>query len=176
MRMSEQQIADAVAKLKRTDAYLAAERDLDFWAVMLIGPAQRIPRHFGDNQGVRDVKIAATSDPKAYLKHVNNANGVHTRKILAITWTLSGRHATRLKRRLDVMLRGDDDKNRLLQGWRDLEDDPEIVWPILLSQAVAEISEREEIEVFGEDERVERIMRHAGRVFPKAQPHLRRVK
>lgn len=171
--ISEDEIAAGVAKLKRTDAYRQAEKELDFWSVMLIGPAQRVPRHFGDNQGVRDVRVVATSDPKAYLKRCNVEHGVWPRKILAITWTLSGRHAARLKDKLDGMLLGEADKNRLLQGWRDLEDDVDIVWPILLRQAVSEINEREHIEVFGEDEKVERIMRHAGR---RAPPTLRRVK
>lgn len=155
------QITDAVARLTRSTAYRDAEKSLDFWAVVMFGPTQRVPRRFGDNEGAWPVRVGITQDPTDYAARIDlDAGGLHEHVALAHVWTQSRRHAIRVKARLDELLLGATGSNRLRHAWRDICD-PDIDWPILLSQALAD-HHSERIEVFGDEERITRIL-HAAR-------------
>jgi hypothetical protein len=164
----DEQLTAAIEKLKRSHKFKAAEKRLDYWAVMLIGPEERVPRRFGDNAGVFDVRVAASSDPEGYLRRHQIEHGVHRRQIVALVWTESAAHAKRLKDKLDELLAGT--AAGLLGNWRDIDGDPDVTWQILLAQALREIEARgETIEVFGEQERLARVAQEAGRLVPGRQ-------
>lgn len=165
MSTLDDQLTAAIEKLKRSHAFKQAEKRLDYWAVMLLGPMERVPRRFGDNAGVFDVRVAASSDPEGYLRRHQIEHGVHKRQIVALVWTESAAHAKRLKDKLDSLLTGTTEG--LLGNWRDIEGDPDVTWQILLAQALREIEERgETIEVFGEAERLARVAEAANRRLP----------
>lgn len=159
MAATVEQITKAVRDITRTRSFLEAEKRLDFWAVVLLGPDRRIPRHFGDNQGSWPVRVGTTRDPKAYAERVDyEAGHTHSYVPLDWAWTLSHRHALRLKARLDELLLGTDERNRLRHAWRDITD-PAVDWPILLADAISQWPE--EIEVFDDQSKMMRTLHEA---------------
>lgn len=157
MRPTELQITDAVRKLTSSVAYREAEKRLDFWAVVLLGPTHRVPRTWSDNEGVWPARVGVTQDPDAYAARVDlEAGGVHQHVALAHVWTASRAHANRLKARLDELLLGTNEAGRLRHAWRNISD-PEIDWPILLGEALRGA----QIDVFDDDERMRRTLREA---------------
>jgi len=160
MSARQDQIDIAIKRLKSSDAFKAAERKLDFWAVVLVGTLGRVPKGFGDNRGWWPGRVGITRDPDEYTRRMD-LEQVHEHASLEIVWTESHRHALRLKARLDVLLLGESEINRIRHGWRDLED-PDITWPILLGQALDEIREGgEAVEVFSEQMRLQKILNEA---------------
>lgn len=161
MRPTVDEITTAVRDFTRSRSYREAEKRLDFWAVVLLGPERRIPRHFGDNEGAWPVRVGTTRDPKAYAERADYEAGHTVAYVpLAWVWTLSQRHALRLKARLDELLLGSAEEHRMRHAWRDIND-PEVDWPVLLEDAVSQWPE--EIEVFGDESKVMRTMREARR-------------
>jgi hypothetical protein len=77
----------------------------------------------------------------------------------AFVWTETEAHAKRLKAEPDKLLLGTNEANHALRhGWRDCDVEPEVLWPILLSEALQEIGKRgERIDFFDEEERQRRI-------------------
>lgn len=156
-----EQITKAVRDITRTRSFLDAEKRLDFWAVVLCGTAERVPRYFGDNEGHHPVSVGTTQNPKAYARNVDNVAG-HTYAHVPIdwVWTLSQSHALRLQQRLDEMLLGAENRHRLRGRWRDLEE-PKRDWPILLADAISQWPE--EIEVFDDQAKMMRTLHEARR-------------
>ena len=151
---------DAFKRLTSSAAFKAAEEKLEFWAVVLIGTLGRVPKAFGDNYGWWPGRVGITRDPKEYARRIDLEQS-HEHVALEVVWTESHRHALRLKAKLDVLLLGEAEINRIRHGWRDL-DDPEITWPILLGQALDEIREcGEAVEVFSSEMRLQRIINEA---------------
>ena len=160
MRLRHDIITEQRARVLATSskAFKAKEKELEHVAVCLIGYGGRVPKEFGDNRGAWPVRIATTNKPRDVAKRPDLESPLHQIMVLEMVWTESDAHARRLKAKLDTLLLGTSSDNRALRhGWRDLDNDPAIVWPILLGEALEQIRQRERIEVMGEDERVRRI-------------------
>lgn len=127
-----------------------ARKKSTFTAVCLIGYVGAVPKHFGDNQGVWPVRVVTTVRPHYEASRLDYASPVHKVRVLDLVWTETKDHAKRLKATLDVLLLGTGASNKVLRhGWRDIETEPEIVWPILLSEALRTLAgKREKVEVF----------------------------
>lgn len=168
-----QQVAhfpDADARIRASTAYRNAEKDLDFWAVVLLGTRGRVPRNWSDNYGVWPVRVGLTQQPEDYAARVDlDAGAIHEYVALEWTWAASKRHATRVKTKLDHLLLGVDERNRLRNAWRTVED-PAIEWPILLAQAIQEIEAGgETVELFDGAEKHQIILAH---MFGRRRPRM----
>lgn len=155
-------IASAIAKLKRSKAFLDAEKNLDYVAVCLVGHCHPVPVAVGSNATKCPVRVATSRDPATAAKRADMEQPIHALETLAYVWTASDAHARRLKAALDARILGDDpDMNHLRHNWRDM---PawEVAWPILLNEAIADLrAGGETVEAFSEDIRVQRVRRHA---------------
>lgn len=177
----EQQMREIENRLGgRTRSDRAAIDELDFVAVALIGHEERVPRR--DHRDVEElcwpVRIASVKDPKSTLKNGDLWMSQYSLHLLGLVWTRSAADAKRLHEALDRLLLGDEpaadpvgyrhnggpaidpppNLRRLRHAWRSLQNEPEITWPILLTEALREINRRgEQIEVFDDVERQRRI-------------------
>jgi hypothetical protein len=102
--------------------------------------------------------VHTSRDPKELLAKLAPEHPLHRLVIIDLVWCETEAHARRIKTRLDVSLLGDDQQNRLQWSWRDMPE-PSLAWPILLNEAIMSIMEQEQIEVFDDDERRQRIER-----------------
>lgn len=127
----------------RSFALRKASRSVEHVAVCLIGYPHPVPRDFGDNQGAWPVRVSTTAKPRDVASKPDLESPLHQVKVLEMVWTPSDRHAKRLKAKLDELLLGSSEDARLRHGWRNV-DDPAVIWPILLDQAVREIRDRGE--------------------------------
>lgn len=153
-----QAVREKVLANERSRAFRAHEASLDFVAVCMIGYPERVPRRFGDNGGAWPVRISTTNKPARVAARPDIESPLWEIKLLEFVWTPSDRHAKRLKEKLDTLLLGTTENMRgLRHGWRDLDAEPEIVWPILLEQALRDIRRREEFEIFTEEQRLEKV-------------------
>jgi hypothetical protein len=145
-------------------AYKAAEGDLEYVAVCLVGYEQPVPRHFGDNQGAWPVRVATTSKPQEIVRKADSENPLHGVRILEIVWTASLAHAKRLKAELDKLLLGSGQEDRALRhGWRDCEADPAVAWAILLEDALRVLRRSSSgFDVFDESEKRRKTEKKAG--------------
>jgi hypothetical protein len=159
MRLTQSQLQGVRQKvIERSKAFKAEAESLEWVAVCLIGYAERVPRHFGDNQGVLPCRVAVTNNPKKVATRPDLESPLHEIKVLELVWCPSDRHAKRLKEKLDTLLLGTaDNELGLRHGWRDLDNEVAIVWPILLAEALRDIRRREEIDVYSDEERLEKI-------------------
>lgn len=157
----------------QTRAYRAAEAETDYYAVCLIGYEKPVPRYFGDNRGAWPVRIATSKKPRDAAKRSDLEQPLHELVVLDFVQVETEEHARILKAALDELLTGSSDNNKALRhGWRDIEQDPSIVWPILLNDAitkltnaVADMRRATSFEVFSEQEKIEKIKRKArGRI------------
>ncbi len=145
---------------RRTKAQIAAEHELEFVAVGLVGYLNRVPRSFNDNYGAWPVRVATTKTPADIHKRTDLESPIHSIVLLHYVWTESDAHARRLKDILDGLLLG---RGRLRHGWRDVSDCMDLdglarAWTELLREAVFDIMLRgEDFEVFDESERQARI-------------------
>lgn len=151
----------------------AAEAELGYHAVCLIGYSEPVPRSFGDNRGAWPVKITTSKKPRDAAKRSDLEQPLHELVVLDFVQVESEEHARLLKAALDELLLGTSDDNRALRhGWRDIEQDPAIVWPVLLRQAIEKLTSlannmrrATHFEVFDEAEKDRRVRRKArGRV------------
>jgi hypothetical protein len=161
MRLRPEQIAGVRAKVlanTRSRAFRHEEERLEFVAVCMIGYTERVPRRFGDNAGAWPVRIATTVKPKAVATRPDLESPLWEIKVLELVWCESDAHAKRLKARLDTLLLGtSQDCRELRHGWRDLPAEPAVVWPVILEEALADIRRREQIVVYSEEQRLERV-------------------
>lgn len=157
---SETQIADAVAKLRASKQFRQAEKELDHVAVCMIGYGQPAPAHFGDNRGRWPVRIAISRDPWSIAKKPDLESPMFGIVVLQYVWTESESHARRLRTLLEQALVGQSDDVELRHAWKDCSD-PHVAWPILLAEALRSSTER--IDVFGEDDRLRRVVQHSRR-------------
>lgn len=135
----------------------------------LIGYEQPVPRFFHDNRGVWPVKIVASKKPRDAAKRSDLEQPLHDLVVLDFVQVASEEHARLLKSALDELLLGSSGANKALRhGWRDIEQDPAIVWPILLSDAIRKLTavaddmrRATSFEVFDEAEKNRRVRQRA---------------
>lgn len=130
------------------------ERQLGITAVCMIAYTARVPRHFGDNLGAWPVKFVVTAKPHGAAKVDDLANPLHRVVVRHMVNVRDKEAAKRLKTRLDELLLGDSKESRLRHGWRDV-DDPDVVWDLLLAEALRTLH----LEGFDEGEKLRRIRR-----------------
>lgn len=153
-----QAVREKVLANERSRAFQAASATLEFVAVCLIGFGERVPRRFGDNSGAHPVRVATTNKPAKVAVRPDLESPLWEIKLLEFVWTPSDMHAKRLKGKLDTLLLGTSTNERgLRHGWRDLDTEPAIVWPILLAEALRDIRRREAFEIFTEEQRLEKV-------------------
>lgn len=161
-----------MARQKRapqTRAHRAAEKALDYHAVCLVGYQQPVPRFFGDNRGVWPVKVSTSKKPRDAAKRSDLEQPIHDLVVLDFVQVESEEHARLLKAALDELLLGSSDDNKALRhGWRDIEQDPAVVWPVLLRQAIEKLTSLADdmrrathFEVISETEKQRRVQRKA---------------
>lgn len=153
-------------------AMRSAERRLGFVAVCLIGYEGRVPRYMGDNLGAWPVRIATSTKPRDVTKKPDLESPIHKVVVLDYAYCPTDKHAARLKKALDELLLGSSAENRKLRhGWRDVED-PAVVWPIILAEAIRGLEEEAarrrssspRFDVFDERERMRRLEAEVKRV------------
>lgn len=151
--IARQQVKQAA---RSSRSAIAARRKLDLVAVVLIGYQDMAPRHFGDNQGERPVRVHVSRDPKALVAKLAREHPRHALVILDLVWCDSEAHAERLRHELDAQLLGTGDAHRLAYAWRDMPE-PEIAWPIMLADALRQIRARERIVIYSHEQAQQRI-------------------
>ena len=155
-------IEDAIAQFTRTVSFRRAEKDLDFVAVCLIGHLEPVPVRVGSNATKCPVSVRISRDPDNAAKRADLEHPVHPLAVLEYVWTRTDAHARRLKASLDARIIGQDaGMTTLRHSWRDL---PEwrVAWPILLADAIQDLHHGgETVEVFSEEMRVHKTVKHA---------------
>lgn len=149
----------------RTRAYREAEKTVDYYAVCLIGYEKPVPRFFHDNRGAWPVRIVTSKKPRDAAKRADLEQPLHELVVLDFVQVETEVHARILKAALDELLLGTSEDNKALRhGWRDIEQDPAMVWPILLNDAIRKLTETAddmrratEFNVFSEAEKERRI-------------------
>jgi hypothetical protein len=140
----------------RGRALRAATAKAEFVAVCLLGYTKRVPRDFGDNQGAWPVRVTTSTNPGDLARKPDQENPLHEVRVHDYVWVETDAHARRLKSRLEALLLG---SGEALKGsWRDC-DDPLVLWPILLQQALEEL----DMVSFDDRERIARASRRAMR-------------
>lgn len=146
--------APRTRRKRRSPQEAQIERKLGIMAVAMVSYRERIPRHFGDNHGVWPVKFVVTAKPREAHKISDFESPVHKVVVRHMVHVRDKEAAKRLKGRLDEMLLGDSRDSKLRHGWRDV-DDPDVVWDLLLAEALRTLH----IEGFDEAEKERRIKR-----------------
>lgn len=97
------------------------EAQLDFVAVVLIGPEKRQWRHPHDNRGFWPMKIGTTRDPKGYLR----AEDKTWEHVIghALVWVMGQERADKLQRTMEELMQGMTVKVREDRSFYDI--DPE---------------------------------------------------
>lgn len=144
---------------RRSRAFQQHEAQLEWVAVCMIGYSERVPRRIGDNYGAWPVRIATSNNPTKVAIRPDLESPIWEIRVLEMVWCPSDAHAKRLKTKLDTLLLGSTTDNRgLRHGWRDLPAEPEIVWPVLLGEALSDIRRRErEFNIYTDEQRLERV-------------------
>lgn len=163
----EADITAAVAAITATRSFRAAEKQLGYVALCMIGPHKPVLDWTGGNSlrwpvALRTHKEPAKAAARTNSEHWEGSKSAPHVVTLRYVWTPSEIHAGRLKEALYEQLLGKDPEMRRLNGsWVDLPE-WEIVWDILLQDALGEIrAGRETIDVFDETDRVQRVLRHS---------------
>jgi len=143
-------------------SYRRAEQDLDFVAVCLIGHLEPVPVRVGSNATRCPVSVRISRDPVNAAKRADLEHAVHALSVLEYVWTATDAHARRLKAALDTRVIGQDAAmSTLRHSWRDLPE-WQVAWPILLGDAIQDLhANGETIEVFTDEMKVHKIVRHA---------------
>lgn len=149
----------------RTRAYREAEKQVEYHAVCLIGYEAPVPRYFGDNRGAWPVRVTTSKKPRDAAKRADLEQPLHDLVVLDFVQVETEEHARILKATLDELLLGSSNDNKALRhGWRDIEQDPALVWPVLLKEAIEKLTSAADdmrratqFEVFSEEEKERRI-------------------
>ena len=149
-----------VDQLRRTHWWPKVETKLGHASVCLVGYPRAVPRDWGDNQGVRPCTITATVNRKTLLQQAQFRHWGIDPVVLAEVRTIDARHGNELRDALKELLLGS--SGELQHGWRDVSE-PDMVWDMLLGQAVAELGYTDGRQVFGEMEHVRRVIEKARR-------------
>jgi hypothetical protein len=167
LKLSPQQTAKQRAKLTRSRAFKAREREAGYVAVCLIGWEGPVPAYFGDNRGVWPCRITTTSKERTAAKVDDLSSPVAKVAVLECVHVESQEHARRLKAALDQMLLGEvkfQGNESLRHSWRDCngfwhdEDTRGMWWGIVLAAALREVKKQaRKFDVFDGDEKQRRI-------------------
>lgn len=169
MRIDEAAIGEGLSEIKRTRAYVAAERDLGLSALCLVGPPRPVVDWNGGNAMRWPVALRVHKDPakagqrdaSSRWEQYKDAPGPPV-VTLRHVWVRTEVHAARLKAELYRRLLGNDAEMRQLNGtWVDLME-WEIAYPILLPEAVREIEAcGEQLDTWDDESRHQMILWHA---------------
>lgn len=153
-------------KTRRSLLYKTAAERLDMVAVCMVGYCQPVPVRIGDNTTRWPVKIVTSREPKTAAKRADLDQPLHEMVTLEWVWVDSDAHARRLKNALDELLLGADPEMVVLRhSWRDIGEEPEVKWAVLLSEAQRMIEARgETIQVVDDLGRDRLIMAEATRM------------
>jgi len=151
--------------ITRTHGFAEAKRSAPYAAVCLIGYEGRVARHVGDNRGGWPVRVVTSTKPHLVAARSDIESPYHHVRVLELVWTETEAHAHRLKSTMDELLLGKSSySTRLRHGWRDIEHEPAIIWPILLAEALRELqAQRMQIDVFDSAEYERRVIARIGR-------------
>jgi hypothetical protein len=119
------------------------ERELDWWAVCLVGTTERVPRFFGDNYGGWPMRFMLTAKPRASAGPDDRASPYYKIVLHEFVYVEGRERGRALIRQLDSLLLGDNSKAKLRHGWREV-DDPQVVWGVLLGEALRAIKAYDE--------------------------------
>ena len=140
---------------------LAQERKDSSWRrVAMIGAVERQLVRFGDktfggNIGSLPVTIVVTKNLSKTVGELDRAQPYHAVKWLAYVNVRTEQHGKRLKAALDGQLLGRSQFAKRLRGsWRDIADDPYIIWGELLNEAQRVLSANGEVVEFYDDAEV----------------------
>lgn len=153
MPATVEQITEAVRKLTSSRAYKAAESELDFAALCIVGTFDLVPRSFGDNEGAHPVRLVVTTGEPRHAATIFN-RGVHSVGFLyhtqAYVYLNTRTHAERMKTWIEEQLRFEP----MLGGWFD--SDP---WQfeIMFGEAARTLG----FETFDEAEKMRRVLARA---------------
>src|SRR5262245_46554265 len=103
------------------------ERELDWWAVCLIGYVGRVPRTFGDNEGMWPVRFVLTRTPRTAAGADDRASPYHRVTVHEFAYVAGRERGRALIRQLDSLLLGTGRQSKLRRSWRDV-DDPAVLW------------------------------------------------
>lgn len=135
--------------------FKAAEAKAGHVSVCLVGYEQPLPRSFSDNKGARPCTVAMTSDRPRLLQQDKFRHWHGSPSVLAEVRVIDSRHGAELRATLMERLLGSSDA--LDHGWRDI-DEPDIVWPILLADAMRELNYTDGRHVISELEHIKRVL------------------
>lgn len=126
----------------QTRSFRAAEKEASYHAVCLVGYEKAVPRFFGDNRGAWPVRVTTSKKPRDAAKRSDLEHPLHELVVLDFVQVETEEHARILKATLDELLLGSSEDNKALRhGWRDIEQDPGVVWPILLNDAIRKLTD-----------------------------------
>ena len=162
MRGTPAGAGDVVARAMRTTEFKAAEAELDYVAVCLIGYTRPVPIEIGSNRTASPVAVVWSRDPAKAAETRDRGNPLHEMVTLRHVWTTSLPAAKRLKSALDVRILGNDpDMVALRKDFRDLPE-WEVAWDILLMDALDDLrANGEVIEVMSDPMRIQRTLNRA---------------
>lgn len=165
MRPKQSALREEIARVNRSHAFAEAKRDAPYTAVCLIGYEGRVARFAGDNMGGWPVRIVTSTRPHYVAKQSDLQSPYHRVRVLELVWTDTAAHAKRLKAAIDGLLLGHSNySTKLRHGWRDVEHEPEIIWPILLAEALRNLAaKRETVPTFDGSEYERRVAARIGR-------------
>lgn len=144
-----------IAVLRTKQWFKQAEAKIGHVSVCLVGYDQPLPRSFSDNKGARPCTVAMTSDRQRLLQQDKFRHWHGSPSVLAEVRVIDSRHGAELRSVLMERLVGTSDA--LEHGWRDVEE-PDIVWPILLADAMRELNYADGRHVLSELEHVRRVI------------------
>lgn len=131
---------------RRSRHEIDATAVLDHWAVVVLGWARRMPRHFGDNRGWWAIKAVVTKDPKGYFS--GQDLGAIEVVPWAALWTPARVWAERLRAALVAEIAREGEHMR--RAWYDFD-------PAVAELTLRSVAERERIEVMSHEEHLARI-------------------
>lgn len=101
----------------------------------MIGYTERVPRSFGDNEGVWPIRFVLTREPRKAAGQDDRASPWHRVTVHEFAYVVGHGRGKALIQALDSLLLGVGRQNRLRRSWRDV-DDPAVVWAVLLPEAL----------------------------------------
>ena len=156
---------EAMKRLRQSPAFRRAEKKLDFWAVVLHGYTGPKPVEFGDNKGLHPLRVGITRDVDAYIRQLNIHQPMHPLKALHWVYVQGDTRADRIKAKIATALVGVDSQNHIRESWCNTDADVDIVWTVLLGDAMRALADGgETIEIFDDYEVVNMIIAEARKV------------
>ena len=138
--------ADKDTRTRLSPQERCIERTQEWCSVFVEAYPERIPRCFGDNDGVWPVRVRHSVDPAALVSATDRSNGVHSIELYTHFWVQGEARAKALKAALDTKL---PDSTR--HGWKDVQDPWNVIF--LLADAGEELG----FELYDDEQKLARI-------------------